>query len=359
MKVLIIADALDKQSAGVHVYVRQLVDALAKQDNSPHEYILIREKREDGLPFRQIILKPFFIRIVYDFFKIFFVIPYLARKHKVDVVFEPAHFGPFNLPKSIKRVTMIHDLTPILFPEWHITYSRLLQKYFLPGILKKADLILSNSKHTEKDLLRIYPHTKGKVKTILLGRDEFYFPTMEKMFLFRNGIRPRGYFLFVGTLEPRKGLDTLLEAFSQFKSKNKGKTKCWKNKSFETLYKTHPFQSDIIITGYVTKEALCELYSHCISMVYPSNYEGFGFPILEAMSCGAKVITTNVSSLPEVGGEASYYFTPGDVVQLSLLLEQSLFQINNSERNEIGIRQSKKFSWNQYAKSFEEGLNTL
>jgi len=170
MKIAIIADPLDNQSAGVHTYTRQLVRSIAEFDTE-NEYILIREKKDPNLPFEQIAIPNIHLPIGFSAFRLFFIIPLILRFKKIDAVLEPAHFGPFNLPKRIKRITMIHDLTPIIFPQYHRYHSQILQRIFLRRILRKADMILSNSQNTSKDLayyIEVIPRKKEGRSAIFL-----------------------------------------------------------------------------------------------------------------------------------------------------------------------------------------------
>jgi glycosyltransferase involved in cell wall biosynthesis len=148
------------------------------------------------------------------------LIPLLINLKRVDAVIEPAHFGPFNLLPRIRRVTIIHDLTPILFPELHRWHSQFLQNRFLRGILRRTHLIVANSDNTAKDIARIYPEVAGKVHRIYPGRNETFAFREDAAVLDKYGVR-RPYFLFVGTIEPRKNLLVLLEAFRIFKVRSR------------------------------------------------------------------------------------------------------------------------------------------
>ncbi|MGB3547350.1 MAG: hypothetical protein WBA17_10265, partial [Saprospiraceae bacterium] len=147
MKIAIIADPLDNQRAGIHVYTRELVYALLKYDRK-NEYILIRERVDPELDVRQIALPNVRLPIGYASLRLFFIVPHTLRRLGVDAVLEPAHFGPFNLPRRVRRITVIHDLTPLLLSSFHRYHSQLLQKIFLKRILRRASLILSNSRNT-------------------------------------------------------------------------------------------------------------------------------------------------------------------------------------------------------------------
>ncbi|MFT4664011.1 MAG: glycosyltransferase involved in cell wall biosynthesis [Polaribacter sp.] len=360
MKIAILADPLDNQSAGVHTYTKQLVEALIKYDTQ-NEYLLIREKKDPNLTITQIAIPNIRLPIGFTSLRLFFIIPYILRVEKVDAVLEPAHFGPFNLPKRIKRITMIHDLTPLLFPQYHRLHSQLLQRIFLKRILRKADLILSNSENTSKDLVQFFPFAKSKIKTILLGRDTEFQPTPSRTFLLKNEIADP-YFLSTGTIEPRKNLNVLLEAYRLFRDQTKEKVllilvgkKGWKTDDFFSKLKIHPYRKDIILTGFVVKNELIELYSHALALVYPSFYEGFGLPVLESLSCGTRVICSNSSSFPEVGGSVSLYFQPEDAKELLGLL-QTVYQDFKLSINHktLLFNQAYKFSWMDYVKQLEE-----
>ncbi|OAV44830.1 glycosyltransferase family 1 protein [Lewinella sp. 4G2] len=365
MRVAIIADPLDNQNAGVHVYVRELVRALAANPGE-HEYILIREKVDPNLSLRQVAVKNIRLPIGYASARLFFIIPRILRRLKVDAVFEPAHFGPFNLPKSVKRITMIHDLTPILFPQFHRWHSQQLQRLFLNRILQRADLIISNSLNTQRDVEQYYPFTQGKIQTILLGRNESFQPVTDRDFLSEYKIT-KPYFLYVGTLEPRKNLVLLLQAFTQLRKRALPQVQCvlvggkgWKNELLDQALKDHPYRNDIIVTGYVSKDHLLQAYSHAEALVYPSIYEGFGFPILEALSCGTNVICPDNSSLPEVGGELAYYYPTHDTAALTDRMQEVLVGGQHvKERAAAGPAWSARFSWADYARRFNDVLSTL
>ena len=366
MKVAIIADPLDNQSAGVHSYTRHLVQSMIRNRGS-HEILLIREKEDPQLEgCRQIAVPNTRHPVGYASLRLFFIIPRLLKREEVDVVIEPAHFGPFNLPDTIKRVTMIHDLTPIIFPEFHRWHSSFLQRVFLKRILRKTDLILSNSNNTSRDLKRIFPTTENKIMTLHLGKDPYYKPVESRKALQRLGIETP-YFHYVGTIEPRKDLNTLLEAYRLFRSAHPenrvqlviaGK-KGWKSNDFYTALESHPYRKDILITGYLPKETLPVLHTHSTAMIYPSLYEGFGLPVLEALSCGATVITCRNSSLTEVGGDKALYFETGDPRDLMKTMNVAMDMEITDKIREERIQWSDKFSWTDYARELFRKMEQL
>jgi len=282
------------------------------------------------------------------------------------VVIEPAHFGPFNLKSKIKRVTVIHDLTPILFPEMHRWHSQFLQKVFLKRILNRADLIITNSDNTTNDLCKVYPENCDKTKRIYPGISELFRTQTKPEILVKYGIK-EDYFLSVGTIEPRKNLNMLLEAYKIFREASEHMVslvitggKGWKSESFFEALEHHPFRNDIVMTGFIDTEDLPVLYSHAKALIYPSKYEGFGFPVAEAMQCGCPVITSEISSLPEVGGDAVLYVPVGDTDKLT----EQMIKISSDENlaetmSKKGVEKVSMFNWDDFGKDLWESLENL
>jgi glycosyltransferase involved in cell wall biosynthesis len=367
MKIGIIADPLDNQRAGVHVYTRFMISSL-RNSNQKTEISIIREKGGEEIKnIEQIVVPNFRWGIGLSALRLLFVVPFIFWRRKVDIVIEPAHFGPFNLPSRIKRATVIHDLTPLILPKYHRWHSQVLQNFFLKRILGKTDLIIANSTHTSNDICRLFPQYSSKVQMVYPGIDEGFSSTLETGALKRLGIESN-YWLFVGTIEPRKNLNTLLEAFEYHKITHQTDDKLvivgqkgWKSERFFQALANSSFADDIILTGYVSKEELIQLYSHAFVFIYPSIYEGFGFPILEAFSCGCPVICSNVSSLPELGGELAFYIDPANSNQIVEKVEM-IASMSETDRNELKQKMAKwanQFTWNRFGQELNQLLLQL
>jgi glycosyltransferase involved in cell wall biosynthesis len=366
MKIAILADPLDNQRGGVHVYTRELITALVRLDTD-NEYLLVREKATPAIPGTQSLVVPNNrFGLVFAAFRMFFIIPYLLRRHQVDVVLEPAHFGPFNLPGHIHRVTVIHDLTPLLFPQYHLWHSQMLQRLFLKGILKRASLVITNSRHTRKDVLEHFPFLKDKVIAAHLGANPALAPQKARDWLDQQGITS-SYWLTVGTIEPRKNLGNLLKAYRQYRD-NGGRAQLiiagqrgWKSAPFFEALGQHAYQADIHLTGFVPDEALPQLYSHAQALIYPSEYEGFGLPVLEALRCGCPVICSSVSSLPEVGGPLAYYVDYQDPASIARQM-QEVDQLDESARSALrkkSVEWAGQFTWASHAEACRAALQKL
>lgn len=356
-KIAIIADALDNQQAGVNVYLRGLLDALyriAKDEN----ILLVREKQVNEYPEWKQIAFPASRHLTGRAKRIFVDFPKIMRSWGANIVFEPAHFGPFRLPPQIRRVTFIHDLTPLLFPQYHPRHSALLQKWFLPGIAGKADLLLCNSQHTKKDIQKHWPEVSSKTEIIYPGLDPFWRIPVERE------RASSAFILAVGTLEPRKNLGVLIKAFEKLKSDGwPGKlvltgARGWKKKMWSKYLDQSPVKKDITQTGYVSREELRRLYSQCALFVYPSKYEGFGLPIIEALAAGAEVICSSSSSLPEAGGNCARYFHPESAHDLYVLIKESLGKENLCSDAMLN-QHLQQFDWKRSAEKFLSLMQNL
>ncbi len=365
MTIAILADPLDNQTAGVHSYTKGMVEALIRYGQG-YRLMLVRQRKDSSIPqgVQQLVVPNFPYLPGFASFRLFIIIPFLLQWYKVDAVLEPAHFGPFNLPRRVKRITVIHDLTPLLFPDYHLWIGGLLQRLFLRRILQRTDLILAVSKNTANDLAETFPFTSNKTAVLYPGRDPFFQPVSSNEVLQKWEVDVP-YFLCVGTIEPRKNLLLLLKAYKQFRQQKKDRVllllvggKGWKYEVFYKELDAHPFREDIYLTGYVEKQDLPTFYTKAIATIYPSFYEGFGLPVLEAMSCGGVVISSNQASLPEVGGEAALYFHPEDEQGLlAHMLTLSQSKDLQERKRKQSLDQSARFSWKVYWQQFSQQIH--
>lgn len=362
--IVIIADPIDKQLAGIHYFTLNLIEHLLAQDKL-NKYSIVKINPNPISDKIDHISLPNTLKFLQnDPIRTFFTLPRLIRKLKPDIVIEPAHFGPFNLPKRIKRITCIHDLTPIKFPKYHPLASVIAHKLMMPHIISKADLLLTNSENTTEDLIHYFPKAKGKTQTIYLGKGDLFKPSRSESILEHYKIA-EPYFLSIGTIEPRKNLICLLEAYQLFRTSYKKKVNLvitgefgWKSEKFYKKFLKHPFKNDITLIGYAKRAHLPFLYSHADAFIYPSFYEGFGLPVVEAMACGTVSILSNSSSLTEVGGNAAIYFNPNSPLELKEIMID-LYEKENLKRliEEKAINQARKFTWEKFAKTLIQLIN--
>ena len=355
MRIVIIADPIDEQYAGVHYYTKHLIEGMLKIDKQ-NEYIFIHTRPNDFFTGQKEVIIPNYRWLPgWMILRKFLFISFTLWKIKPNVVFEPAHFGPFSFLWSCEKIVTIHDLTPVLFPQFHINISCFIHKLFLPFILRNADGILVPSECTKKDIEILYQPEIPIQVTYEAVSEDFHPSSKEQIreITDKFGIM-KPYILSVGTLEPRKNLITLLKAYKILREKGHdyqlvivGKKGWYCKKLLEEIAS---FGKDIIITNYIQRNQLSAFYSGAKVMVFPSLYEGFGLPPLEAMHCGCPVICSNTSSLPEICGKAAKLVNPNNSEELEKILQKILTDDNiQSVMMQQGIKQAKKFSWEKCA----------
>lgn len=298
-----------------------------------------------------------------------------VRKDNPDVLWMPMHNIPLMRNKKMKTTVTIHDLAFKYFPD-HFTKIDLMKLNFLVGMaVKRSDKIIAVSESTKNDILKFYPEIKEqKIKVIYHGFDSNLFkeniPGEESRKILSNfKLQASNFMLYVGAIQPRKNLEILIEAFNLYKGSRCGGLnpfakfdgnekiklvlaggKAWKWKKVLESAKNSPYSKDIIITGTLPFKDIRILYKSASLFVFPSLYEGFGIPILEAFASETPVISSQNSSLQEVGGRAVKYFESGDCQDLCCKMEEILENENLRKKMiERGIDQLKRFSWDKCA----------
>ncbi|GAK56335.1 mannosyltransferase B [Candidatus Vecturithrix granuli] len=288
-------------------------------------------------------------------------LPPLLQRHKIDVYHGVCNFE-LPIRKVCRYVVTIHDLVPLFFPELvpqkHLLFFRL----FMKRVAHTADLIITDSEHSKKDIIQFLKVPEKKIRVIYLGYQQQYHRIQEQQriseVLARYRIR-QPYLLFVGVIEPKKNLERLVEAYSLLQ-KNAAISKemqlviaggeGWFSERLYRKVKDCKLEQQIVFPGYIPDECLPTLYSGAELFVFPSIYEGFGLPVLEAMSYRVPVVTSNVSSLPEIAGEAGVLIDPHqpDAIARGILKVLSDRQLQEQMR-EKGYRQAQRFSWERTA----------
>ncbi len=361
MRIGIIGDALDRQYAGIYFFTKNFIETCVKHDRE-NEYFIFREKASNNdFDCEEIVIPTLNWLPGYQSVRLMYMIPSKARKLKLDIMIEPAHFGPFNLPREIKRVTVIHDLTPILFRKWHTFNGWFLQKLFLPGIVKRADLIITNSQYTKSDIIRHLGKGEQMIVPTHLGISNIFRPDHDLNILAKYGIF-KEYILYQGTLEPRKNLINLIRAYELFRNTNPDRKeqlilsgkKGWKIKEIIKKKYSSEYRDDIILLGYVSRNDMPALFTGAKVFAYPSYYEGFGLPVLEAMACGTPIVTSNTSSLPEVAGKYALYFDPNNIEEISKSLTDAIHISPDILKEQIEY--AAKFTWVKTSKRVLQAL---
>lgn len=278
------------------------------------------------------------------------------KTHKIDLFFSPD--GYLSLKSNVKQVGVIHDLNFEHYPnDVPKTPLRYLKKYF-PKFARKAEHIITVSEFSKQDIVKTYRIDPDKVTAIWNGASSAFKPLSEEV---KQKIRDQytngnDYFLFVGALHPRKNLIRLVQAFELFKQKTGSQTKLlivgemlWKNKVFQEAISSEN-HSEIKFTGHLSLEELTLVTGSAKLLTFVPYFEGFGIPLVEAMKCGTPVLSGNLTSLPEVGGDAAEYCNPFDVQEIA---EKMIDLDNNPSRlkelSELGLERSGQFSWDKCA----------
>lgn len=294
-------------------------------------------------------------------------LPYWAGQDVVDLYWGTTHRLPRYLPDRIARVVTIHDLVWKQAGETMRPFSRFMEKHLMPQAIRLADRIIADSASTAGDIEAVFPSARGKVRVVHLAAsampDPLPFHALQALAI------DRPYFLFVGTLEPRKNLQRLLQAYAglpvwvraRFQLVIAG-GKGWGGVDVEETSRKLGLAGDVRVTGLVTDAQLATLYAHARFLAMPSIYEGFGLPVLEAMSYGVPALTSNTSSLPEVAGDAAVLVDPLDVSSITkglmrLLTEDDL----HASLAKRAKPQASQYSWDKAASEamvvFQEAVN--
>ena len=278
-----------------------------------------------------------------------------------DVLFVPAHVLPLVHPRS--SVVTVHDLGYLYYPGAHPLLDRLYLDLSTRYNARAASRVIAVSQATKDDLVEHCGIEPDKITVVYSGCDETMQPvedeaTIEKVKA-RYGIRG-DYVLYVGTLQPRKNLGRLLEAYAMVRKQTKrGERPClviagrkgWLYDQITQHVERLGLESEVILPGYVPQDDLPTLLSGARLFVFPSLYEGFGLPVLEAMACGTPVLCSNVSSLPEVAGRAALLIDPLDVASMAEAMNRLLQDEGLRARLvERGLRQVRQFSWDRCAR---------
>lgn len=298
-------------------------------------------------------------------------------KDKLDLLFVPAHTLPVFYKPGLKTVITVHDLGVEYLPFKHQLKQLLYLKFMTRYQLKSATRIIAVSKATKKDLTEKIGLPAEKIRVIYEGVDESLFKqsksNIKNSTFNKFDIESNKYFLHIGTIQPRKNLERVIEAFNLFLDFNKRKEnerfklvlaggKGWDSEDIFNLPKKLGISSQVIFTGRIEDNNLSGLYRQASGLIFPSLFEGFGLPILEAFACSCPVLTSNTSSMPEIAGDAAILVDPKSTKEIMEgMIKLSEDQSLRKKLIEKGQNRLKLFSWEKTAKEtlelFEQTVN--
>ncbi len=286
-----------------------------------------------------------------------FAVKHALKKYKADVFFSPD--GYLSLRSKVPQVNVIHDLNFVHYPQDLPWSSRVYYNYFFPKFAKKAKHIVTVSNYTKQDLIETYQVPESKITVAWNGANKVYIPLAQHDVGHVRGNLTHGkpYFLFVGSIHPRKNVKRLIESYLKYREKESAfdliivGEPMWKHNK-ELLALKH---ESIHYTGHLSIQKLTRVMGAAACFVYVPYFEGFGIPLVEAMQCGIPLISGNLTSLPEVVGDAALLVDPFSVEDIS----NAMVQISKNEtlRKELAIKsfeRSGMFSWDKSAEKIGE-----
>lgn len=370
MRVVLDGQPLLAPLAGVGHYTRQLIHALARVDPSHHYYVVaprplraLTRRRVPLVEFPEPNVEPVMLgwwstmraRVERRLGRT----PEMRRgtDPPVDVFHATNYMFPFRL-RTARTVLTIYDLTLLLFPEWHPADRLAVMGRALAPSATRADRIVTPSQFTRNDVLKLLPVEPERVVVIPGGIDPIFKPQPAAEVATRLaplGLRAGDYLLFIGTIEPRKNLARLLQAV-ELAGPEIGPLvlaggRGWNNAAIRDAIARLARDGRVRDLGYVPDDLRPALQAGARAFVYPSLYEGFGLPPLEAIACGTPVLTSNVSALPEVMGDAALYVDPEDVSELAAALTR--IWRDDALRADLrarGLARARQFSWDRTAR---------
>lgn len=285
------------------------------------------------------------------------MIPALLKKSGADVFLSPDGFIPLSL--KIPTVTVIHDINfehrPLDLP----LTSRWFYQHYFPKFASKASRIATVSEFSRRDISGTYHLDQSKIDVVYNGSHELYKPLNddEKAAVKQQYAQGEDYFIFIGSLHPRKNVDGLLEGFDRFKRQTSSKFKLlivgdrfFMNKKLDHTYQSMEFKKDVVFTGRKEPHDLSKLLGAAWALAFVPHFEGFGIPLLEAMNCDVPSVASNVTSIPEVAGDTAIYADPSNVDSIASSLTRMVQDTKGRGQLIDNCRkQREKFSWDYSA----------
>jgi glycosyltransferase involved in cell wall biosynthesis len=279
------------------------------------------------------------------------------KKIGADIFLSPDGF--LSLKTSIPQVAVIHDLNFELYPEdLPKSYTKYYKKYF-PLFARKAARIITVSEFSKKDISSQYAISLNKIEVAYNGVSDNFspsdIPTIKSTKMKFSEGKP--YLVYVGALHGRKNIERMLLAFDQFKKNTNSEykmlivgEKIWKNTKFESTLENLSAKKDVLFTGRLTSSDLNKVVGSSNGLVYVSYFEGFGIPIIEGMKCEVPVITSNVTCMPEIAGNAAILVDPFSINSISNGMEEILDKQKYEKFVQLGKKRALYFSWDNTAK---------
>lgn len=369
MKIGIDARLLERKMTGVGRYLSNILKYIPEIDTGNDYFLFSYGKMSQyerakikSVPTVRFIPKGVFQKIISPFW-LNFILPKYLEKYEIDLFFSPNHFLPLKTLKS-KSIIVIHDVFHKINKNFHPLYYRKYVDFFLPRAIKNSDLIITISECSKRDIIKFYNVPEAKIKVIYEAADDIFRPrelsTEDKGRMKKRYNLPDRFILYTGALEERKNIEGIIKIADLLKDRAEipilffGKI----GHRGKTYLKEIRKRTNIQYKGFVEGNDLPYIYNLATIFLFPSFYEGFGLPVLEAMQSGLPVVASNTSSLSEILGEKGIGHDPEDyegfASDIVKLLENKEFY---DRIKRYGIEQAKKFSWQKTTKEIVETFN--
>ena len=284
-------------------------------------------------------------------------LPFHLARIKPDIFLSPDGF--LSLASNVKSVSVIHDLNFEHYPEDIPFFMRKYYSLMFPRFARKANRIATVSEYSKSDIVNTYHVDPSKIDVVYNGAGSIFktLPFAERQQTREVFSQGREYFFFIGALHPRKNMVNLFKAFDQFKQIDTRGIKLvlagarmWWTDEIRLACEGMAFRDEVIFTGRITDEELASLMASALALTYVSYFEGFGIPILEAFHCDTPVITSNVTSMPEIAGNAAILTDPFSITSIADAMYKVASDTDFRQKLIVaGREQRKKFSWEQTA----------
>jgi glycosyltransferase involved in cell wall biosynthesis len=288
------------------------------------------------------------------------------NSHPCDVFFSPDSF--LSLRTQTPTLLIMHDIAFEHFNDHNSFAVRHYYRHFFPRYARKANHIMAVSEYTRQDIINTYGVAAEKIEVAYCGISDKYHPISEaeKEQCRQQYTHGAPYFISIGSINPRKNLDNVIRAFDLFKAATQTRhqlviagARGWKTGRVFDAFNHSAYRHDIILTGHIQPQELNTLLAGAEALVFPSLFEGFGIPIAEAFKAGVPVITSDISSMPEVAGNAALLVSPQDTKAIAQAMQQMLHPDTRQQLIQAGKERAAHFSWDTTARSISHRLQQL
>ncbi len=331
---------------GTEHYSRELIRALIALNQKHQLTLYFRDAPPDDLfpPSEYVTYK------VIPFKRLWTHVRFAAAilRDKPDLTFVPAHTLPLLFPG--KAIVTVHDLGYKHFPQAHTGFQRWYLDYSTRHSARRANMVFVDSQATADDLTHFYGTNKKKIQVVYPGVEA---PEYNDVDVFQKYNLPPRYFLFIGTLQPRKNIEGIVRAYRAYRERVEkpaglvlagGKGWLYDERWTVGVEGVH-------LPGYIDEEDKAHLYANAVALVFPSFYEGFGFPVVEALHIGLPAIISNTSSLPEIAGDAALQVDPNDSFQIAIaMMRVETDYTLREDLREAGYKRVRQFQWERAAR---------